>query len=101
MHRLLIMYPRPQNPDAFLDYYKTRHLPAVHNLPGLLSASYGLIDDPKSDWFLTFEALFADQASLQQAVQSDHGKSLAMDIPNYSPGGACMFTHPVHPLSVR
>lgn len=98
MYKLVVMYPQPDDPQAFIDYYESRHLPSLKALPGLVAASYGRIDDPASSWFVIFEALFADQVAMQAALQSDAGLALAKDIPNYSPLGANLIAFAVHEL---
>ena len=37
MHKLMVLYPEPADPDHFRDYYVTNHLPLVMNWPGLLA----------------------------------------------------------------
>ena len=40
MHKLVVLYPKPADPDHFRDYYVTNHLPLVTRLPGLLAWRY-------------------------------------------------------------
>jgi len=88
MYKLIVMYPRPSDPDDFIDYYLTQHIPLIEKLPGLKSASYGRVVSVKSPNFLIFEALFENRVMLDEAMNSEVGKALAADIPNYSPLGA-------------
>jgi uncharacterized protein (TIGR02118 family) len=92
MHKLIVLYPQPTDPRVFMEYYETRHIPHVAELPGLLSYSYGRVDVPQAEYFLVFEAVFADQNTLQAAVDSNAGHYLTADIPNYSPAGATVLT---------
>jgi uncharacterized protein (TIGR02118 family) len=41
MHKLVVLYPEPADPDHFRDYYVTHHLPLVTLMPGLLAWRYG------------------------------------------------------------
>jgi len=41
MYKLLVLYPYPDDPQAFLDYYRQHHLPLVKQLPGLLASRFG------------------------------------------------------------
>ena len=92
MHKLVVLYPQPSEPENFLAYYETKHQPLVQYLPGLISSSYGRVDNPNSEYFVVFEAVFNDLPSLQEALGSQAGKNLAADIPNYSPKGAVILT---------
>lgn len=40
MHKLVVLYPEPADPDHFRDYYVTNHLPLVMKMPGLLAWRY-------------------------------------------------------------
>ena len=42
MHRLLVLYPPPSDPDHFRSYYEVTHLPLVAKLPGLRAYRYGV-----------------------------------------------------------
>jgi uncharacterized protein (TIGR02118 family) len=37
MHQLVVLYPQPASPEAFLDYYESIHLRLVERLPGVLT----------------------------------------------------------------
>ena len=41
MHRLLVLYPPPTDPDHFRSYYEDTHLKLVAKLPGLRGYRYG------------------------------------------------------------
>ena len=40
MHRLLVLYPPPTDPDDFRSYYEDTHLPLAAKLPGLRGYRY-------------------------------------------------------------
>ena len=40
MHKLVVLYPKPADPDHFREYYVTNHLPLVTRMPGLLAWRY-------------------------------------------------------------
>jgi uncharacterized protein (TIGR02118 family) len=40
MHKLMVLYPEPADPDHFRDYYVSNHLPLVTRMPGLLAWRY-------------------------------------------------------------
>jgi uncharacterized protein (TIGR02118 family) len=92
MHKLLVIYPRPADPDAFCAYYAGTHIPLARKLPGLVRLAYGYPQPlgPGEAPFCVFEAVFADAAALDAALGSAAGRAVAADVPNYSPAGASL-----------
>lgn len=93
MYKLLVLYPYPDDPQAFLDYYRQHHLPLVKQLPGLLASRFGqpqAFGAKPAPYFLIFEAEFADEQTLAAALSSPQGKAVGADVANYSPKGATM-----------
>ncbi|WP_433593173.1 EthD family reductase [Nocardia sp. CA-145437] len=98
MHRLLVLYPEPSDPDHFRDYYVTKHLPLVRNWPGPLAWRYSFdvaATEGESPYFAVFEADFADAAAMAAAQASQHGQRLAADVVNYATGGVVVIHYPV------
>jgi uncharacterized protein (TIGR02118 family) len=92
MHKLMVMYPQPDDPHAFLEYYTKKHVPLADKLPGLVRASFG---QPKmltkdQSWFLIWEGEFKSYTDLIGALKSEVGAQVSADVPNYSPKGATM-----------
>jgi uncharacterized protein (TIGR02118 family) len=98
MHRLLVRYPKPSDPDRFLDHYVKRHVPLARSLPGLIDCRYVLpkaLGPDDGATFLLFEADFADEAAMFEALGSPVGSEVAADVPNYSPAGATLVHYDV------
>jgi uncharacterized protein (TIGR02118 family) len=93
MHRLLVLYPPPTDPQTFRAYYEDHHLPLVARLPGLRAFRWGFdvtalgADSP---YLCAFEADFDDAAALDAALASPEGQATAADVPNYATGGAVL-----------
>jgi uncharacterized protein (TIGR02118 family) len=93
MHSLIVLYPRPDDPDAFKEYYRTKHIPLAAKLPGLRGYSYGYpeaLGPGQPAHFCMFEGRFDSLESMLAALSSNHGKKVAADVPNYSPNGAVL-----------
>lgn len=93
MHRLLVSYPHPADPQAFLDYYETRHVPLARTLPGLLGSRWmqpQALGPAEGAPFVLFEADFASEATMFEALGSAIGRDVAADVPRYSPAGATL-----------
>ena len=96
MHVVLVMYPTPDDPDAFKAYYDKTHVPLAAELPGLRSFGYGYPEPlgPGEAPFCVFRGGFDDAASMMAALQSEQGRRVAADVGNYSPKGATMVHFP-------
>jgi uncharacterized protein (TIGR02118 family) len=91
MHKLVVLYPKPDDPEHFKKYYRETHLPLAKKLPGLKYHSYSYpatFDGKDPPHFCMFIGAFENLAALQAAMGSDEGKAAVADIPNYSPKGA-------------
>jgi uncharacterized protein (TIGR02118 family) len=98
MHKLVVLYPPPKDPEAFRTYYEETHLPLASTLPGLRSFSYAFdVASPAGDspYFCIFEAVFDDVAAMGAAMGSSEGQTVAADVPNYAPEGAVMIHYDV------
>ncbi|MFI1916592.1 EthD family reductase [Nocardia sp. NPDC020380] len=98
MHRLLVLYPKPVDPDHFRDYYVTTHIPLVRNWPGLLACRYSFDVASavgEAPYFAVFEADFADAAALAAARSSAEGQQVSADVANYATGGVVVIDYPV------
>lgn len=96
MHKLLVLYPHPADPEAFNTYYRTTHLPLASRMPGMLdhrfttSISAGGAESP---YFAIYEADFPDEATLVAALSSPEGQAVEADVPNYAPAGTVVLTY--------
>ncbi|MEC3914769.1 EthD family reductase [Nocardia sp. CDC160] len=98
MHRLLVLYPEPVDPDHFRDYYVTKHLPLVREMPGLLACRYSFdvaAANGAAPYFAIFEADFADADALAASQASPEGKRAAADVANYATGGVVVLDYPL------
>ncbi|WP_194818337.1 EthD family reductase [Nocardia sp. XZ_19_385] len=98
MHKLLVLYPKPADPDHFRDYYVTNHLPLAMKMPGLLAWRYSFdvaATEGEAPYFAVFEADFADAAAMAAASASPEGQRAADDVANYATGGVVIIDYPV------
>ncbi|MBB1153145.1 MULTISPECIES: EthD family reductase [Amycolatopsis] len=98
MHKLVVLYPKPADPEHFRDYYVSTHLPLVAQMPGLLAYRYSfdVTGAPGQEpYFAIFEADFADGAAMTAARSSEEGRRVSADVVNYATGGAIVIDYPV------
>ena len=96
MHRLLVLYPPPSDPDHFRSYYEDTHLPLAAKLPGLRAYRYSFdvaAGEGESPYYCVFEADFDDAAALSAARESPEGQAVRADVPNYATGGAVVLDY--------
>jgi uncharacterized protein (TIGR02118 family) len=87
MHKLLVLYPHPQDERKFRPYYEEVHLPLVEKLPGIKAYRHsfsiaGAAGD--SPFYCIFEAEFADAATFGAAMQSAEGAAVRADTENFA-----------------
>jgi uncharacterized protein (TIGR02118 family) len=93
MHSLIVLYPWPDDPAAFKEYYRKKHVPLAAKLAGLRSYSYGFpepLGPGRAEHFCIFRAQFDSAETMLAALNSEQGKKVAADVPNYSPKGATL-----------
>jgi len=96
MHRLLVLYPPPSDPDHFRSYYEDTHLPLVAKFPGLRGYRYSFdvaAGEAESPYYCVFEADFDDAAALSAAQESTEGQAVRADVPNYATGGVVVLNY--------
>ena len=96
MHRLLVLYPPPTDPDHFRSYYQDTHLPLVAKLPGLRGYRFSFdvaAAEGESPYLCVFEADFDDAAAYSAAMASPTGQAVRADVPNYATGGAVVLNY--------
>jgi uncharacterized protein (TIGR02118 family) len=91
MMRLMVLYGRPQDTEAFDRHYRDVHIPLAKKLPGLrrytvtrgVNVAFG--EDPA---YLVAELDFDDAAALQASMGSPEGKAAGADMAaNLASGG--------------
>jgi len=96
MHRLLVLYPPPSDPDHFRRYYEDTHLPLAAKMPGLRGYRYSFdvaATEGESPYHCVFEADFDDAAALRAARESPEGRAVSADVPNYATGGVVVLDY--------
>ena len=88
MARLVVMYPKPKDPEQFKSFYREVHVPLCEKMPGIKNISYGYPEGPDGEeaaFFCFFTATFDSVDAIKEAFASPAGHDVLADIPNYSP----------------
>jgi uncharacterized protein (TIGR02118 family) len=91
MHKVVVLYNTPTEPEHFRSYYVAKHLPLIAQLPGLLASRYSFAiqgpPGPAAPFFCVWEGEFANEGTALAAMGSDVGQRVAGDTANYASGG--------------
>lgn len=86
MHKLLVLYPHPQDEKKFRAHYESKHLSLTAKLPGLRASRHSFSVKSQggpSPYFCIFEAEFDSEAAMGAAMQSPAGQAVVADLGNY------------------
>ncbi|MGH6923771.1 MAG: EthD family reductase [Propylenella sp.] len=88
MHKILVLYPFPQDERKFRPYYEDVHMPLVAKLPGLKAYrhSFSISAPPGAPvpFYCIFEAEFADRPAMIAAMTSPAGQAVVADAANFA-----------------
>ena len=94
MVRLIALFNRPEDPQAFDAHYRDVHTPIVRRYPGLREIRLSRTSSPgpmPMPFYLMAEMHFDDRASLDAALASDAGRESARDLRNFAGAGVQIF----------
>jgi uncharacterized protein (TIGR02118 family) len=97
MYKILVLYPKPDDPEHFRRYYRETHLPLASHLPGLKASRYSFDVQTVGGgpYFCIWEGEFEDEAAAGAAMQSEAGQRVVEDVANYATGGHMLLQFPV------
>ena len=91
MARLIAIYSKPKDPEAFDAYYFGKHVPLAKTIPGLkrYEVSIGPVIAPASTRGVHLVAImhYDTIEDLNRAVATPEGKATARDLVKFADGG--------------
>ena len=94
MAQLVVVYGKPNDPEAFDRHYHDVHVPLAKTIPGLrkYTISEGPVATPAGPAASHLVAIleFDDLAAIQAAFASPEGQAAAADVQGFATGGAEM-----------
>ena len=91
MVKLTVLFGHPDDPEAFEEYYASRHLPLAAKLPNVQRFESGrvrAVDGGASPYHRIAEMWFESAERLGAAVSSPEGAAATEDLTNFATGGA-------------
>ena len=100
MIRLSVLYGAPADPEAFLSYYESTHVPIAKAIPDMTHFTWGKClpgpDGSAPPYFLTAELEWESPEKMQAAMGSAEGQAATGDVANFATGGATMVVSEGH-----
>lgn len=85
--KLIALYKKPDDIQAFDEYYFNVHAPLAEKMPGLLRIDYNRVTGApmgNTEYHLIAELTFDSLVDLQAAMVSDEGKAAARDLMGFA-----------------
>ena len=95
MAKLVVLYKKPKNAEAFNKHYASVHIPLAKKIPGLkkYDISTGAIVTPAgpSELQLVATLYFDSLDAVKAGLASPQGQAAAADLANFADGGAELY----------
>jgi uncharacterized protein (TIGR02118 family) len=94
MVKLVALYRKPSDVQAFDDHYFKIHLPLIRKLPGLKQFEVSKVTGApigESKYHLIAEMYFEDQDALDAAMASPEGRASAKDLMSFAADVVTLF----------
>jgi uncharacterized protein (TIGR02118 family) len=99
MHKFVVLYGHPEDPEHFRSYFEGTHMPLAVRLPGLKAWRYSFdVASPDQDeppYFCIFEGEFESAEAVSEVIGGEYGRKVGADVPNYATGGATILTYAI------
>jgi uncharacterized protein (TIGR02118 family) len=95
VHRLMVSYGQPEDPDAFDAYYRDTHTPLALAQPGVLALTVGRprsLDPSQTVPYLVAHLDFESEQAMNETLGSPEGRAAGKDLANFATGGVT-FAH--------
>jgi uncharacterized protein (TIGR02118 family) len=93
VHRLVVSYGQPTDPEAFDAYYREIHAPLALRQPGLVRFTFGRarsLDPAQTGPYLVAELDFDSEQAMGESMASPEGRAAGKDISNFATGGVSL-----------
>ena len=87
MVKLVVLYKKPADMQAFEDHFSSVHLQLMEQVPGIVKTELarffaGPTGEPP--YYMLFEAYFADRAALEAALRSPENRAADRDLMSFA-----------------
>ena len=95
VHRLMVSYGTPEDPETFDAYYRDIHTPLALKQPGVLALTVGRprsLDPSHTVPYHVADLDFESEQAMHETLASPEGRAAAKDLANFATGGVT-FAH--------
>ncbi|MEO8116986.1 MAG: EthD family reductase [Bacteroidota bacterium] len=96
MLKITVLYGHPTDTAAFEKYYAQTHFEKVKKVLGIAKQEYTKFfpnpDGKAPTYYRMAELYFTSPEAMHQTMQSEEGKVMAADLPNFATGGVTIIT---------
>ncbi|WP_347309976.1 EthD family reductase [Defluviimonas sp. SAOS-178_SWC] len=97
MAKIQILYPEPDDRDAFDAHYRDVHTPMVMKIPGLrrlvVNKLTDITSDQPGDWYMSAELHYASSEAMQASLETPESKATDADFEAFAPKGTLVLMH--------
>lgn len=90
MIKLIALYRRPDDEDAFWAHYEQVHLPLTRKLPGIAEVTLERVTGDafggEPPYFVVAQMSFPDQVTFDAAMRSEENRALGKDLMSFARG---------------
>ena len=89
MIKLIALYKKPANVDAFEEHYANVHIRLVEKIPGLRKTEWTRMlaaPDGAAPYYMMYEMYFDNMAAYEAAMKSEENKAAAKDLMSFAGG---------------
>jgi uncharacterized protein (TIGR02118 family) len=94
VYRVVVNYHHPEDPQAFLEYYRSTHAPLAKNLAGVSAYTWGVaetLDGSQPPFFVTAVLDWPSKDAALADLGSEAGQAASADMANFAQAGASMY----------
>lgn len=87
MYKLVALFTKPEDVEAFDKHYNEIHAPLMRKVPGLIDLKVCKnirAFTPDAPYYLIADMIFADKDSFKIAMQSDENKAVGKDVMGFA-----------------
>ena len=87
MVKLIAMYKKPNDTEAFEEHYANIHMPLVEKIPGLRKTELSRITGApggEAPYYLIYEMYFDDMDAYKVAMKSDENRAAGKDLMSFA-----------------
>ena len=89
MVKLIALYKRPADVDAFEQHYAQIHIPLVEKIPGIRKTEWTrILASPQGEapYYMMYEMYFDDMDAYQAAMKSEENRAAGQDLMSFARG---------------